>query len=91
VPYVQAGPPRSFRRADTAPLVPGEVTEICFALLPTSVQFHPGDRIRIALAGADADSFARVPPSGSPAWTVHRSARHATFIDLPVHTDRSPA
>jgi putative CocE/NonD family hydrolase len=87
-PFVQAGPPRSFRRADTAPLVPGAPTEIVFALLPTSVQFHPGDRIRIALAGADADSFERVPESGQPVWTVHRSALHATCIDLPVHTHR---
>jgi putative CocE/NonD family hydrolase len=90
-PFLQAGPPRSFTRADLKPLVPGEVTEISFALLPTSVQFHPGDRIRIALAGADADSFARVPAHGEPVWTVHRSAVHATCIALPVHTDRSPA
>lgn len=86
LPYVQAGPARSFRRQDLLPLTPGEITEIRFALMPTSVQFHAGDRIRIAIAGADADSFARVPANADPTWTVHRSALHATCIDLPIHT-----
>jgi uncharacterized protein len=86
LPYVQAGPARSFRRKDWLPLTPGEITEIRFALLPTSVQFHVGDRIRIAIAGADVDSFERVPADADPTWTVHRSALHATYIDLPIHT-----
>jgi putative CocE/NonD family hydrolase len=84
VPFVQAGPPRSFKRADRQALVPGEVTTLSFALLPTSVQFHAGDRIRIAIAGADADSFARVPAEGPAVWTLHRSRLHATCIDLPI-------
>jgi putative CocE/NonD family hydrolase len=84
VPFVQAGPPRSFRRSDWQPLVPGALTSVSFALLPTSVQFRAGDRIRIAIAGADADSFARVPADGPAAWTVHRSRLHATCIDLPI-------
>ncbi len=86
LPYLQAGPARSFRRQDCSPLTPGEITEIRFALMPTSVQFHAGDRIRIAIAGADADSFERVPADANPTWTVHRSTSHATCIDLPIHT-----
>ena len=98
LPFVQAGPPRSFKRADRQPLVPGEIAEVVFALLPTSVLFRQGERLRIAIAGADADSFARVPATGQPVWAVHRSALHATCIDLPVCpssipnlSDRSPA
>ena len=86
VPYSQAGPPRSFRREDLQPLIPHEPTEIVFALLPTSVVFRAGDCIRLALAGADADSFARIPAHGASEWIVHRSATRATRIELPAQS-----
>jgi len=43
-------PARSFRRADAEPLVPGQVAELAFPLLPTSTVFAAGHRVRLSLA-----------------------------------------
>jgi len=83
-PFVMAGPYHSYKEADALPMVPGEVAEITFALHPTSVLFRTGHRIRVAIAGADADTFARIPAQGTPEWTVERRPEGASRIDLPV-------
>jgi predicted acyl esterase len=66
------------------PLVPGEVTELTFGLLPTSVLIKKSHRIRIAIAGHDKDTFARIPAEGNPNITVARNKIHASFIVLPT-------
>jgi len=84
-PYRKAGPHRSERRADAMPLVPGEVSELEFELWATSVLFREGHRIRIAIAGADADSFLRYPRDGAvPQLTVERNGRFASRVTLPM-------
>jgi hypothetical protein len=82
-PYRQAVPYRTFKCSDAQPLVPGEIAELTFDLLPTSYLFQPGHRIRIAIAGADASHFA-ILPGGPPILRVYRSRLHASRIDLPV-------
>src|SRR5262245_24875877 len=85
-PAPAGGPPvpqRSFLRVDGAPLKPGEPTELAFDLLPTSYLFAKGHRIRIAIAGADVDHFARVPPGAPPAFQVYRGGADGSRIDLP--------
>jgi hypothetical protein len=77
-------PRRSFLREDAEPLVPGEVAELTFDLLPTSYVFAAGHAIRIALAGADADHFARIPAEGTPSWRVERSSAFPSSVVLPV-------
>jgi putative CocE/NonD family hydrolase len=77
-------PTRSFRRADGAPLVPGAVAELSFDLLPTSYVFAAGHRVRLALAGADRDHFALIPPEGPPTVHFQRSAAHPSHLALPV-------
>jgi len=74
-------PARTFRRADAAPLVPGEVVELAFELLPVSYRFAAGHRVRLALAGADADAFA---PVAASTLEVHRGGAHASRVILPV-------
>jgi putative CocE/NonD family hydrolase len=83
-PFVTVAPYHSYKRADAEPMVPGQVAEVTFGLLPTSVLFRAGHRIRIAIAGADADTFARVPAEGVPVWTIQRSQGGASHILLPV-------
>jgi putative CocE/NonD family hydrolase len=82
-PYAQVVPHRTFSRADAAPLVAGEPAKLTFDLLPTSYLFRAGHRIRIAVACADRDHFALIP-SEPPTITVHRDARRASHIVLPV-------
>jgi putative CocE/NonD family hydrolase len=83
-PFVTGGPYHSYKEADAEPMVPGEVAEVTFALHPTSVLFRRGHRIRVAIAGADADTFARIPAEESPLWIVERGPSRASHIMLPV-------
>jgi uncharacterized protein len=75
------GPSRNFSRADARPLVPGEPTELRFALLPTSWLFRAGHRIRIAIAAADIDNFGQTPHGRPPMLTIEGGA---SFIELPL-------
>ncbi|MGB5054127.1 MAG: CocE/NonD family hydrolase, partial [Nitrospirales bacterium] len=76
-------PVHSFRRADAAPLIPGEVAPLLVKLLPTSYQFKKGHRIRIALAGADKDHFQALE-GPAPIWEVWHTANRPSHIELPV-------
>ena len=83
-PFVHLGPYRSFNRADAQPLVPGEVTEISLNLYATSVLIEKGHSIRIAIAGADADTFVRYPAAGDPVWSMQRNSVYPSHIELPM-------
>jgi len=83
-PYNQLVPYHSFKKKDSMPLVPGELAELTFGLLPTSVLIRKGHRIRIAIAGHDKDTFVRIPLGETPVITVARNRINASFIDLPV-------
>jgi len=82
-PYRCVLPYRTFMRKDALPLVPGEVAELVFDLLPTSYLFKVGHRIRIALAGADSSHFA-IPRGEPPTLQICRSRAHASRLDLPT-------
>lgn len=81
-------PHHSYRRADAWPLVPGEVAELRFDLLPVSYLFRRRHAIRVALAlalaGADRDNFRRVPEEGQVFWEVHRDRTRPSRSTLPV-------
>jgi len=61
-----------------------EIEEITFKLWPTSVLVKEGHSLRIAIAGADKDTFDRVPQEGTPVYKIYRSKSHVSFIDLPI-------
>lgn len=79
--------PRSFLRADAAPLSPGAVERIVIDLLPVSHRFRRGHSIRIAIAGADRDHFA-APPDPRASLHFHRGGARASRVDLPVEPRR---
>lgn len=85
-PYAVPYPYHSCLREDSAPLVPGEVVEVTLALHPTSIRLEPGARLRLAIAGADADSYRRYPPAeqGTPVLTIHHGPDHPSRLDLPI-------
>ena len=83
--YRKIGPHHSELRADAMPLIPGEVAELTFELWATSVLIKKGHRLRIAIAGADKDTFARYPLDGGvPTIAVERNARYPSRIVLPI-------
>jgi putative CocE/NonD family hydrolase len=83
-PYELPIPYHSFESGDGEPLVPGEIAELSFGLLPTSVVVKAGQRIRIAIAGHDTGLFARIPAIGDPVITVERNSIFASMIELPI-------
>ncbi len=83
-PYHMPEPYHSFKRKDGAILVPGEIAEISFGLHPISALIRKGHRLRVAIAGADKDSFVRISADGVPVITLERNRLHASYIDLPV-------
>jgi predicted acyl esterase len=84
LPYQHPGPPRSFLRADARPLTPGVAIPIEMPLFATSVRIEAGHRLRIAVAGHDASTFARYPSEGAPVLTVVHSPDSPSFLELPV-------
>lgn len=82
-PYHTPIPHHTYESADAMPLVAGEVGELVFDLLPTSYLFGKGNRIRIALAGADRH-HTRPSHDAPPLLRFHRTANHPSHIALPV-------
>ena len=84
-PYKKPGPHRSELRADAMPLAPGEVAELSFELWATSVLIKAGHRLRIAVAGADRDTFLRYPRNNDvPTITVEHNTLYPSHVSLPV-------
>jgi uncharacterized protein len=84
LPYITLGVNRSFRRADSLPVTPGEAMKLRVPLYATSIQIKAGHRVRIALAGAADGQFDRMPKTGSVTWTVYRDAKRPSDIELPI-------
>ncbi|ACA19014.1 peptidase S15 [Methylobacterium sp. 4-46] len=82
--YRTTWPFRTFRRAQAAPLVPGRVERIRIPLLPTAWRFAAGSRIRVSLAGADADHCGQIPHGRPPLLRVHFGADAPSRIALPL-------
>jgi putative CocE/NonD family hydrolase len=76
-------PYRDFTRASAEPLVPGRPARLRFALLPTSWAFSAGSRIRLSIAGADADHYVHLPYGRPPLLGVARGGRMASTLELP--------
>lgn len=83
-PWSDRVPYHSFRQSDAASMPVNTMEEITFKLWPTSVLIKAGHAIRIAIAGADKDTFDRVPAEGQPVYTIYRNREYVSFIDLPI-------
>jgi predicted acyl esterase len=82
-PYDNLGLPyhRSHEQ-DAMPLVPGEPALLAFDLMPLSMVFKAGHRIRLNLTFAAGEATPRLTPA--PRVTVHRDPVHASSIVLPL-------
>jgi len=74
-------PRRGFLREQAMPLAAGVVGELAFELLPISWRFEPGHRVRLAIAGGDADHFVA---SRASTLRVHWSRAFPSRIELPA-------
>ncbi|MHA1683277.1 MAG: CocE/NonD family hydrolase [Promethearchaeota archaeon] len=83
-PYKITVPYHSYKREDVLPVIPGEMMELRFELRPTSILLPKGSKIRLVIAGADKDNFARYPETGNPTIHVGRNKEYPSRIELPV-------
>lgn len=77
-------PWRSFRREHAQHMQPGVAETVRFALLPVSWTLQAGSRLRIAIAGADADHFAQVTHGRPPRLEFTLGGGKASFVELPL-------
>jgi len=77
-------PWRSFRREHARHMQPGVAETVRFALLPISWTMRPGSRLRVAIAGGDADHFAQVTHGRPPQLKFTLGGANASFIELPL-------
>ena len=82
-PYVVDTVYHPLNRANAKPMVPAVAENIVVPLYNISVLLKKGNKIRIAIAGADKDTFQRIPDTGNPILTINRSKTHPSFVDLP--------
>lgn len=83
-PYRLQVPYHTFKAEDALPLVPGEVVELNFGLLPTSVLIRRGHRLRLGIAGHDQGTFARLPAVGQPHLTFYFGPDYPSSIEIPA-------
>lgn len=77
-------PYHSFRESDASPMPVDQIQEISLKLWPTSILIKKGHSIRVAISGADKDTFDRVPEEGTPIISIYRNKMNVSFIDLPI-------
>lgn len=82
-PYDNLGLPwHPFREEDVEPLVPGEPAQLSFDVLPFSMVFEEGHKIRLIVTFADGDRTPKLDPA--PTVSVYRDAAHPSSITLPI-------
>lgn len=74
----------SWSKADLAPVIAGEAMDIQVEMYPISSIVRAGDRIRLTIAGADADNLV-VPTQGDEATlSITIGGERAARLDLPI-------
>ncbi|WP_425262568.1 CocE/NonD family hydrolase C-terminal non-catalytic domain-containing protein [Sphingobium cyanobacteriorum] len=64
------------------PFPPGVTENIVFTFFPISTMVRAGHRIRISLAGADADYYERVSVQGATTYTFSFGGNAPSYVDL---------
>ena len=73
----------TYLAADASPWPTGQVEPVVIELSPIAVRINKGDRLRVAIAGADAGNLERLPASGAAKFGVVRGATEASRIEIP--------
>lgn len=81
---VGADPLHSYLSTDKSPMTPGRAEQIRIALSPIAVAVHKGERLRLAISGADADNLERIPATGPETLELRRAHESPSFIEIPT-------
>lgn len=74
---------RTFARSDALPVVPGKRMNVSVCLEPVAAHIRAHHRLRLAIAGADANTFTRYPATGSLAITLWLGGKRGSWLQLP--------
>ena len=77
-------PYRTYSRKHARPMLPGQPGRLRFALLPISWTFEAGSRIRVAIAGADADHCILLPHGRPPEIRVIFGGATPSLVSMPL-------
>jgi uncharacterized protein len=86
LPYDQGPAPHSFNRAAALPVVPGEAFTLKFKLYSTATLIKKGHRMRLAIAGADSETFARLSKGQPEQFEIFRGGAEPSVVELPLRT-----
>lgn len=81
--YETPGLNQSFNSETKQLLTPGQPRKIAIEFQPTSYQFQPGSKIRIAIAAADKDHFDNISPTPQKIWIFH-GPNYQSQLHLPI-------
>lgn len=84
LPYDPGPAPHSFNRIDALPVVPGESFTMTFKLYATAALIKKGHRIRLAVAGADLDTFRRMSNGHAEQFGIYRGGAEPSIVELPL-------
>ncbi|MEO5695195.1 MAG: CocE/NonD family hydrolase [Usitatibacter sp.] len=82
--YVSDWPYHPYTRAAAKLLERGRPATLDIGLLPVSWVFAKGSRLRVAIAGADAEHFPPVPHGRPPKLTLRCGGADGSTIELPM-------
>ncbi len=68
---------------DRQSLSPGEIVELTFPIQPVAYLFNRGNRIRVAIMGADRDNT-EAPPHPYANVSIHVGGDRASHVSLPL-------
>ncbi|HTR88347.1 MAG TPA: CocE/NonD family hydrolase C-terminal non-catalytic domain-containing protein, partial [Reyranella sp.] len=82
--YRTTWPWRTFARKDVRPMPTNEPQLLKFAMLPVAWRFAKGSRVRLSIAGADADHFVQTPHGRPPTLSLLGGSDKASVLELPT-------
>jgi len=88
LPYYQGPAAHSFNRSDALPIVPGEPFTLKFKLNATAALIKRDHRLRLAIAGADADSFRRLSTGTAERFDIYRGGGEPSVLEVPLRSWR---
>ena len=88
LPYDPGPAPHSFKRSDAMPVVPGQPFTVPLKLFATAALIRKGHRLRLAIAGADRDTFST--PTGQDRFDIHLGGDDPSRIEIPLRPWRAP-
>ena len=79
-------PYRSFEKLSISEIRPNLIYDIRIPLEPISVRLPENCKIRVCIAGADAENFKNYPKTVKPhpVWSIYHNSEYKSFIQLPT-------